>query len=258
MTEKQETAKPVSKPAKVTPVKETKLDVTKLNVYQKLAIARKRISEKEIKKSGNTPKYSYLELKDFLPTTNVIFAELELIGTFNISRETGIEVATLRITNASKPEETIVFATETAEVNLPSGQPIQNLGSKHTYLRRYLWLEALELTESDTVEAQNKTVQYQQYQPRPQYVQQPQYVQKPMSQQAPQVAPPVAPQVKDVSAIPCTQKQVEVLEKLTQDTPERKAKLLEYYKVNDLKELNVQQAAVAIKRLEEHGGDTDE
>jgi len=32
-------------------------------------------------------------------------------------------------------------------------QPIQNLGSTHTYLRRYLWLMCMEITENDIVDA---------------------------------------------------------------------------------------------------------
>jgi hypothetical protein len=35
----------------------------------------------------------------------------------------------------------------------PKGQAIQDLGSTHTYLRRYLWLLAMDIVESDTVDA---------------------------------------------------------------------------------------------------------
>jgi hypothetical protein len=35
------------------------------------------------------------------------------------------------------------------------GQPIQSLGATHTYLRRYLWLLALEIVEHDAVDNGN-------------------------------------------------------------------------------------------------------
>jgi hypothetical protein len=36
------------------------------------------------------------------------------------------------------------------------GQAIQVLGSTHTYLRRYLWLLAMEIVEADTVDAEKQ------------------------------------------------------------------------------------------------------
>jgi len=46
-------------------------------------------------------------------------------------------------------------------VSNPKGHVIQNLGSTHTYLRRYLWVMALELVESDEVDAGEPKVEKQ-------------------------------------------------------------------------------------------------
>jgi len=70
-----------------------------------------------------------------------------------------IEKAILTIYNASQPIEKIDFTIPTAEVEIgkkkdgtDGAEPIQNLGGKTTYLRRYLMMIAFEVIESDTVE----------------------------------------------------------------------------------------------------------
>jgi hypothetical protein len=47
----------------------------------------------------------------------------------------------------------IFFSSPTAEAGAGKAPPIQALGSMHTYLRRYLMLNALEITEHDAVDA---------------------------------------------------------------------------------------------------------
>jgi hypothetical protein len=39
-----------------------------------------------------------------------------------------------------------------AEANLKGCHPIQNLGAVQTYIRRYLWITALEITDNDIVD----------------------------------------------------------------------------------------------------------
>ena len=47
----------------------------------------------------------------------------------------------------------IVFATPIVYAENAKGQAIQSLGSTHTYLRRYLWLMAMEIVENDSVDS---------------------------------------------------------------------------------------------------------
>jgi hypothetical protein len=63
------------------------------------------------------------------------------------------ETATLTIYDTEFTDQKIEFSTPIVYAEAAKGQPIQMLGSTHTYLRRYLWLLALELVEADAVDA---------------------------------------------------------------------------------------------------------
>ena len=138
---------------------------TKLNVYQKLQAARVELQKLNIKKSGEN-KYSgfkYFELKDFIPPLNDIFYKVGLASNFSIADN----MANLYIINADKPEETILFTSPIAEAPLKGCTPIQSVGAVHTYMKRYLYLNALEITEDDILdkEAGNITNKEEKYNP---------------------------------------------------------------------------------------------
>ncbi|CAB5195005.1 Essential recombination function protein [uncultured Caudovirales phage] len=119
-------------------------------VYSKLQKARVLLQEQPLKKSGfnSFAGFKYFELADFLPTINVIFDNLGLCSVFTISNG----IATLRIID-SKYGGLIYFCSPIADAASGKAPPIQALGSMHTYLRRYLFLNALEITEHDAVDA---------------------------------------------------------------------------------------------------------
>jgi hypothetical protein len=119
-------------------------------VYSKLQKARVLLQEQPLKKSGfnSFAGFKYFELADFLPSINVIFDNLGLCSVFSISDG----VATLRIFD-SENGGMIMFRSPTADAASGKAPPIQALGSMHTYLRRYLMLNALEITEHDAVDA---------------------------------------------------------------------------------------------------------
>ena len=50
-------------------------------------------------------------------------------------------------------EGSIEFTSPMVFAENSKGQAIQNLGSTHTYMRRYLWLMAMEIVEHDSVDA---------------------------------------------------------------------------------------------------------
>jgi hypothetical protein len=121
-------------------------------VYSKLQKARVLLQEQPLKKSGfnSYAGFKYFELGDFLKQANVIFDNLGLCPVFSISDGE----ATLRIYD-SEFGGVIYFCSPTADASNEKSKapPIQSLGSQHSYLRRYLYLNALELIENDVVDA---------------------------------------------------------------------------------------------------------
>jgi hypothetical protein len=133
----------------------------KLNVYQKLQKVRVALLKKNLKKSGQNTysKFSYYELGDFLPQLNELNDEAGLATRFYITDK----VAVLEIIDSEKPEDIIKFSSPTAEVEIGlrkdgtgGAEPIQNLGGKITYMRRYLLMIAFEIVESDYVDRQKQ------------------------------------------------------------------------------------------------------
>lgn len=123
----------------------------KLNVYEKLNEARIKLQNSNLKKTGNNKfaGFKYYQLEDFIPTLNVIFKDLGLIGVFNIIDE----VASLAIIDVETKDD-IVFASPIADASIKGCTPIQSLGGVHTYMKRYLYLNALEITEGDMLDSQ--------------------------------------------------------------------------------------------------------
>ena len=140
---------------------------------------------KEMNKSGKNDysKYSYFQLKDFMPQALELFNDKGVYTEFWISRdkytmptkktttrtfnEDGTitneveieeenfeykEFAHLKVINLDDEDDTIELAKETANVQLQAAQPIQNLGGKTTYMKRYMYMDLLEINENDKVE----------------------------------------------------------------------------------------------------------
>jgi|APCry1669188970_1035186.scaffolds.fasta_scaffold02260_6 hypothetical protein len=120
-----------------------------MSVYKKLQKARVLLNESSIKKSGKNKfaGYEYFELGDFIPTINAIFDKVGLCGVVSFN-----EQATLTVFDTDGDGQ-IVFATPIVYAENAKGQAIQSLGSTHTYLRRYLWLMAMEIVENDSVDS---------------------------------------------------------------------------------------------------------
>lgn len=132
----------------------------KNNVHKKLATARVNLQKLDIKKSGKNAfaKFKYFELTDVLPHINEIFVQLGLLSVYNFLPE----VATLKIID-SETGEAVEFSIATAieDISAKMGedkqsrgmQPVQRLGSIITYTKRYLYFNALEISESDAIDA---------------------------------------------------------------------------------------------------------
>jgi hypothetical protein len=121
-----------------------------MNVYKKLQAARAKLHKTPLGKSGKNSfaKFNYFELADFLPEVTEIFNDLGLCEVINFNTDT----ATLTIHDADS-EGQIVFTTPLVYADMGKVQSIQNLGATHTYIRRYLYLLAMNVLENDVVDA---------------------------------------------------------------------------------------------------------
>ena len=131
-----------------------------LNIYQKLVRARAKFIETKIEKTGNNTfaKYKYFQLDDFIPTIDKLNLEFGLITLFNLNND----MASLKVINVDNPTETIEFNVPSESVEIKGATKIQNLGGEITYLKRYLYQNAYEITEPDLVEGvaeNNKALQ---------------------------------------------------------------------------------------------------
>jgi len=122
-----------------------------MNVYKKLQEARVKLHNTKLNKSGKNAfaKFNYFELGDFIPQVTSIFNELGLCGIVSFTQDT----AYLTVHNVEGENDFVTFTSPLVYASVEKTQPIQNLGSTHTYLRRYLWLMCMEITENDVVDA---------------------------------------------------------------------------------------------------------
>lgn len=122
-----------------------------MNVYQKLNLAREKFHSAEIKKSGHNKfaGYHYFELGDFVVPALKIFKEVGLTSVIRFESD----IATMEIVNNEKPEDRIYILSPMSEASLKGCHPVQNLGAVQTYVRRYLWVAALEIVEHDALDS---------------------------------------------------------------------------------------------------------
>ena len=121
-----------------------------MSVHNKLMTARLKLQQRNLKKSGvnKFAGYSYFELGDFIPAVQEIFESLDLCGVISYGRD----MAQLTITDYVDKEEMVVTCPMST-ANLKGCHEVQNLGAVLSYIRRYLWITALELLEHDAVDA---------------------------------------------------------------------------------------------------------
>ena len=125
-----------------------------MNIYQKLNTARHMFHSIELKKSGHNKfaGYKYFELGDFIIPALNIFDEVGLTSIISFTKD----YADMRIINNDKPEESIIISSPMSTAALKGCHEVQNLGAVQTYLRRYLWVAALEIVEHDALDSSPK------------------------------------------------------------------------------------------------------
>jgi hypothetical protein len=178
-----------------------------MNIYQKVSQARIKLQSLQLKKTGENKfaGFKYYELADFIPQVNSLFNELGLFAAFNIKDE----LATLTIIDTDKPESAIQFTSPIADAQIKGTTPVQSLGGVHTYLKRYLYVNALEIVEADSLDANVGSGK--------------------------------------LTESPATKTQIDQL--IMKLTPERLDKMLAHYGVEKLEDLTLTQASQALKKL---------
>ena len=123
----------------------------KKNIYQKLMNVRTNFHKLELKKSGHNKfaNFKYFELGDFLvPATKLLNEEgLCPIVTFDN------EVAKMVLVNTDNPSETIELTSPMRDLELKGANSMQSLGGVETYQTRYLYIQLLNIVESDSFDA---------------------------------------------------------------------------------------------------------
>lgn len=130
-----------------------------MNVRQKLAKARLYFLNQKVQKSGKNMhlEFKYFELEDIVPPAIRIFARVGLTTTIDFTDE-GAVMKVYNVDNAEEaPMEFRVPYREVKPIISNQGKevtnPMQALGSSITYLRRYLWMAVLDITEPDDIDA---------------------------------------------------------------------------------------------------------
>lgn len=125
-----------------------------MNIYQKLNAARDEFHSIQLKKSGHNKfaGYKYFELGDFIIPALAIFKEVGLTAIISF----GKDEAVMEIVDNEKPEDRLAIKSPMSTAALKGCHEVQNLGAVQTYLRRYLWVAALEIVEHDALDSSPK------------------------------------------------------------------------------------------------------
>lgn len=121
-----------------------------MSAHRKLMQARIDLQGRKLSKSGHNKfaGYKYFELGDFLPTIQEIFHNLGLCGVVSYGRDEAALVVT-DIDDGSS----VTITSPMSTAALKGCHEVQNLGAVQTYIRRYLWVTAMEIVEHDALDS---------------------------------------------------------------------------------------------------------
>lgn len=125
-----------------------------MNIYEKMNNVKEWILKANLKKSGKNAfaKYEYYELSDFLPTIVKLCKENKLFTQIIFTEETAI----LNIINTEKSDEVLVYSSPMKSLELKGCNKVQALWWVQTYQRRYLYMNAFDIVESDMFDWQKQ------------------------------------------------------------------------------------------------------
>ena len=135
-----------------------------MSVYKKLQQARLMLQNTKLSKSGKNKfaGFEYFELDDFIPQVTAIFDKVGLCGIVSFTPETAY--LTVHDTDG---DGFVTFTSPLVMADNAKGQPIQSMGSTHTYFRRYLWLMCMEITQNDVIDAADQVEPAKKVEPKP-------------------------------------------------------------------------------------------
>ena len=128
------------------------------NVYQKLLKARAMFLASNTQKSGKNMQlaFKYFELDDIVPIATKIFEEVGLISLVSFEGDRAV----MQILNTDAPEEVASFTAPftalepiVSNTGKKATNEMQALGSSITYMRRYLYMIALDICEPDEIDS---------------------------------------------------------------------------------------------------------
>lgn len=122
-------------------------------IYEKLAKMRVELQKKKLTKTGfnSHSKYNYFELKDFLPSVNEISLANNAIFIFRPG-EPEKNNASLTLYNLDIEGDNIEFTMPVSAISISGNTSMQNIGGITTYSKRYLYMDALEIAEDDSLD----------------------------------------------------------------------------------------------------------
>lgn len=123
----------------------------KLNIFQKIQKARVELQKKDLKKTGYNKysNYKYFELGDFLPQINEICNNLGLYTEVQYKEKE----ATLTVFDCDNLESFREWTTPVEVASLKGCSTIQNIGGTQSFARRYLYIMAFEVAETDVIDS---------------------------------------------------------------------------------------------------------
>jgi hypothetical protein len=121
-----------------------------IELIKKINGIRIDLQNSKLKKSGRNEytKFEYFELSDFLPKINDMCNERGVITLFRATKE----IAALEITDG---KDKVIFEVPFSIPEMKGSNETQKIGGAITYYRRYLFLIAFEIVESDTFDKQH-------------------------------------------------------------------------------------------------------
>ena len=121
-----------------------------MSIYDKLAKARAKFHTLKLKKSGlnKFAGYKYFELADFIVPGMDCLREQGLVSYISFDAE----LATMTVRDVETADN-FQITSPMSSAALKGCHEVQNLGAVQTYLRRYLWVNLLEIVEHDALDS---------------------------------------------------------------------------------------------------------
>lgn len=121
------------------------------HLFQKIQEIKCELMDMNLKKSWKNSHawFEYYELADILPAIVKLCQQYKVFSRIVFNNENAV----LELVNIENPTETAVYTSPMREVELKWCQPIQALWAVETYQRRYLYLNAFDIVENDTLDA---------------------------------------------------------------------------------------------------------